>query len=389
MGNIKTISVKDNNVRLDRYIRRIFPNLKQSVIEKSLRRGLIKVNDCKAKSSDRVNSGQIITIKYLDYIENANSDCKHNEKLVELLRSNILYEDEYILAINKPAGVIVQGGIKVKISISDLLDQVREGETFKIVHRLDRDTSGAIIFARNANVARYLMEEFKGRRVKKTYLALTSGIPSKNRGVIDYPLVKKYVSGQEKVVIDKNSPQDATTRFSIIAKFKLNKPLVQRPIIQVADTQLYEHCNLSLSRVCHLSSLSSCYSSALLCHLSAPILVSSKTDHKQAHYTTFSIKKLDSSIMCRNDTRSVAYLKLQPITGRTHQLRTHLAYINCPILGDGKYGGKKAFVDGIASKIHLHSYSLSLKLPNNKKITITAPLPEHIKKSIEALHTPF
>ncbi|MDU8908844.1 RluA family pseudouridine synthase, partial [Wolbachia endosymbiont of Drosophila bocqueti] len=252
---------------------------------------------------DRVNSGQTITLKHLNYIENANSDRKYNEKLVNLLRENILYEDEYILAINKPAGVIVQGGVKVKISMSDLLDQIREGETFKIVHRLDRDTSGVIIFARNANVARYLMEEFKGRRVKKTYLALTSGIPSKDSGTIDYPLVKKYVSGQEKVVVDENSPQNATTHFSIIAKSKHN----------------------------------------------------------------------------------VAYLKLQPITGRTHQLRAHLAHINCPILGDGKYGGKKAFIDGIANKIHLHSHSLSLKLPNNKEITITAPITKHIEKSIEAL----
>ncbi|MFP3020570.1 RluA family pseudouridine synthase [Wolbachia endosymbiont (group A) of Pogonocherus hispidulus] len=303
MENIKTISVEDDNVRLDRYIRRIFPDLKQSVIEKSLRKGLIKVDDCKAKSSDRVNSGQTITLKHLNYIENANSDRKYNEKLVNLLRENILYEDEYILAINKLAGVIVQGGVKVKISISDLLDQIREGETFKIVHRLDRDTSGVIIFARNANVARYLMEEFKGRRVKKTYLALTSGIPSKDSGTIDYPLVKKYVSGQEKVVVDENSPQNATTHFSIIARLEHN----------------------------------------------------------------------------------VAYLKLQPITGRTHQLRAHLAHINCPILGDGKYGGKKAFIDGVANKIHLHSHSLSLKLPNNKEITITAPIPKRIEKSIEAL----
>ncbi|WP_353284498.1 RluA family pseudouridine synthase [Wolbachia endosymbiont (group A) of Lasioglossum fulvicorne] len=303
LQSIKTILIEDDNVRLDRYIRRIFPDLKQSVIEKSLRKGLIKVDDCKAKSSDRVNSGQTITLKHLNYIENANSDRKYNEKLVNLLRENILYEDEYILAINKPAGVIVQGGVKVKISMSDLLDQIREGETFKIVHRLDRDTSGVIIFARNANVARYLMEEFKGRRVKKTYLALTSGIPSKDSGTIDYPLVKKYVSGQEKVVVDENSPQNATTHFSIIAKSKHN----------------------------------------------------------------------------------VAYLKLQPITGRTHQLRAHLAHINCHILGDGKYGGKKAFIDGIANKIHLHSHSLSLKLPNNKEITITAPITKHIEKSIEAL----
>ncbi len=217
---IKTILVEDNNVRLDRYIRRIFPNLKQSAIEKSLRKGLIKVDNCTAKSSDRVSSGQTIMIRYLDYIENTNSDCKYNEKLVNLLRENILYEDEYILAINKPAGVIVQGGIKVKISISDLLDQIREREIFKIVHRLDRDTSGVIIFARNASVAKYLMEEFKGRRIKKTYLALTFGIPSKDNGTIDYPLVKKYISGQEKVVVEGTFKKVCQAAFLVQLNFQ-------------------------------------------------------------------------------------------------------------------------------------------------------------------------
>lgn len=298
--NTKTISVDDDNVRLDRYIRRIFPNLKQSIIEKFLRKGLIKVDDCKAKSSDRISSGQIITIKHLNSDQICNDKPKPNAKLVGLLKENILYEDEYILAINKPAGVTVQGG---KINISDLLDQIREKEIFKIVHRLDRDTSGLIIFARNAGVAKYLMEEFKGRKIKKTYLALTSGIPSKNNGIINHPLVKKYIAGQEKVVVDENSSQNATTHFSILAKLKHN----------------------------------------------------------------------------------VAYLKLQPITGRTHQLRAHLSHINCSILGDGKYGGKKAFVDGIANKMHLHSYSLSLRLPNNKSITIVAPISEHIEQSIKTL----
>ncbi|QKX01721.1 RluA family pseudouridine synthase [Wolbachia endosymbiont of Cruorifilaria tuberocauda] len=303
----KTIPIEDDNVRLDKYIRRIFPDLKQSMIEKSLRRRLIKVDNYKAKSSDRVYSGQVITIKYFNYIKRTNFNTKHNQELVNILKDNILYEDEYILAINKPVGVIIQGSVKTKISISDLLDQIREGETLKIVHRLDKDTSGVMIFARNTNVARFLMEEFKGRRIKKIYLALTSGMPSMDKGTIDLPLVKKYISGQEKMVVDKNSPQNAVTHFSIIARLG----------------------------------------------------------------------------------RNVAYVKLQPITGRTHQLRAHLAHINCPILGDGKYGGKRAFVDGAVNKIHLHSYSLSLKLPSNKKITITALCPEHFEKSIRALHHPF
>ncbi|WP_253300101.1 RluA family pseudouridine synthase [Wolbachia endosymbiont of Chironomus riparius] len=301
MNKTETISVNDNNVRLDRYIRRFFPNLNHSLIEKFLRKGLIKVDNCKAKSNYKVNSGQIITIKY---IEDINPDKKYNkksdEKLIALIKENILYEDEYILAINKPAGVTVQGG---KTSISDFLDQIRNGETFKIVHRLDRDTSGVMIFARDAKVAKYLMEEFKERKIKKTYVALTSGIPNENNGVINHPLVKKYIFGQEKMVIDENSSQSATTHFSILEKLNNN----------------------------------------------------------------------------------VAYLKLQPITGRTHQLRAHLAHINCPILGDGKYGGKKAFIDGAENKVHLHSCDVSLTLPNNVKIVISAPISDQIKESIKIL----
>ena len=302
--SIKIITVDENNIRLDRYIRRIFPHLKQSVIEKFLRKGLIKVDDRKSRSNDRVNAGQLITIKHLNDVKEENSDRRYsnkpNIKLIGILKANVLYEDEYILAINKPAGITVQGG---KINVSDLLDQIREGETFKIVHRLDRDTSGVIIFARNARVAKYLMEEFKGRKIEKTYLALTSGVPDKNKGVIDLPLVKKYISGQEKMVVDESSFHNATTHFSILEKLKCN----------------------------------------------------------------------------------VAYLRLQPITGRTHQLRAHLAYINCPILGDGKYGGKKSFIDGVTNKMHLHSYSLSLTLPNNENITIVAPVSEHIEQSIKTL----
>ncbi len=305
---IKTLVVNDDNVRLDKYIRTIFPNLKQSVIEKFLRKGLIKVNNQKVKASYMVSCGKTITIKYIDNdnyginpeYKKSQSQSKPNTKLIKVLEENILYEDEYIIAINKPVGVVVQGG---KNSISDVLNYIKSGETLRIVHRIDRDTSGIVIFARNVMTAKYLMEEFKTRKIDKTYLALTVGVPDKDSGVIDYPLVKKYIAGQEKVVVDTNSLHNATTYFYILDKFRYN----------------------------------------------------------------------------------VAYLKLKPITGRTHQLRVHLTHINCPILGDGKYGGKKAFIGGITNRIHLHAYSLSLKLANDREITLTAPLAKHIEHSIKIL----
>ncbi|MBV0899326.1 MAG: RluA family pseudouridine synthase [Wolbachia endosymbiont of Fragariocoptes setiger] len=296
------IKVNDDDVRLDRYIRKLFPNIKQSVIEKSLRNGLIKINGNRVKSSYRINCGEILTVGCFNQVENIRKPVNktNTRRLVKILRKNILYEDEYILAINKPIGMIVQGG---KINISDVLDQIKSKEMFKIVHRLDRDTSGVIVFARNAKVAQFLMEEFRERRVKKTYLALTSGTPNKDNGVIDYPLVKKYISGQEKVIVDETSTQTAITYFSILKKLKHN----------------------------------------------------------------------------------IAYLKLQPITGRTHQLRVHLNHINCSILGDGKYGGRKAFVSGVTNRMHLHSHSLLLHLPNGQDVTITAPISEHMMQSIRFL----
>ncbi|OEY87175.1 RNA pseudouridine synthase [Wolbachia pipientis] len=302
MTVIRTLTVNDNEIRLDKYIKRFFPNLTQSVIEKSLRRGLIKVNDQMVKSNYRVSHGENIIIKYIDNVhfhsEYKTPELKPNTKLIKLLQENILYEDDYIVAINKPAGIIVQGG---KNSVSDVLDYIKSEETLKMVHRIDRDTSGIIIFARNAAVAKYLMGEFKTRTINKTYLSLTVGIPDENNGIINCPLVKRYVAGQEKVIVDINSSLNAVTHFSILEKLNHN----------------------------------------------------------------------------------VAFLKLTPITGRTHQLRVHLAHINCPILGDGKYGGRKAFINGIVNKMHLHAHSLSLKLPNNRKIVLTAPISQHIKQSIE------
>lgn len=297
------VLIDSDNVRIDRYLRRIISDLKQSVIEKSLRKGLIKIDGCKVKSNYRTKVGQSLTIENLDYVSYLNSDKKCNEKITKMLQSNILYEDEYIISINKPQGITVQGGTKVQVSIDDLLDQIKVGEKFKLVHRLDRDTSGVLLLARNAEVAGYLMQEFKNRRVEKVYLTLTSGIPNQDSGLINFPLVKKYVFGQEKVVVDENLGQSAITQFSVIKKWQ--------------------------SRV--------------------------------------------------------AYLKLKPLTGRTHQLRAHMSYIKCPIVGDGKYGGRNAFIAGIGNKVHLHAYSISFKLPNDKTITITAPVPEYLENSIRFL----
>ncbi|WP_277812807.1 pseudouridine synthase [Anaplasma marginale] len=171
-------------VRVDRYLRGLLPGVTQSFIERLLRRGEILLNNTKAKSSTRVSNGDVLSIKHADRIALREKEIRalQHVPLLDLISGSILYEDKNIIAINKPAGVSVQGGSKVKVSIDDVLDKIKPGECCRIVHRLDKDTSGVLVLARNLDVARYLAREFRERRVKKEYIAVTRGVPQPASG---------------------------------------------------------------------------------------------------------------------------------------------------------------------------------------------------------------
>ena len=201
-------------VRIDRYLRGLLPGVTQSFIERLLRRGEILLNNTKAKSSTRVSNGDVLSIKHVDRIvlrEKEIRELRHMP-LLDLINSSILYEDQSIIAINKPAGVSVQGGSKVKVSISDLLDRIKPGECCRIVHRLDKDTSGVLVLARNLDVARYLAREFRERRVQKEYIAVIRGVPQSASGEVSTPIFCKAQSATGERIVEK----EAKTFFSVV-----------------------------------------------------------------------------------------------------------------------------------------------------------------------------
>ncbi|WP_235111301.1 RluA family pseudouridine synthase [Ehrlichia muris] len=233
MDKYYTVQEDDQNIRIDKFIRREL-KIPQSLVEKFLRKGIILLDNMKVKSDTRINVGSVIYIKYNGVI----CEKKHSKKvsesdsdfLVNLIRNDILYKDDDVLVINKPTGISVQGGTKVKVSISDIVDKIIDGESMKIVHRLDKDTSGVLILARNARVSRLIMQEFKNRRVRKKYLALTQGIPENDIGQINHSIIKsKHTLPLEK--IDNSCLQEAITSFSVLKKLPYDVGLLElKPI---------------------------------------------------------------------------------------------------------------------------------------------------------------
>ncbi|QGR02393.1 RluA family pseudouridine synthase [Ehrlichia ruminantium] len=246
MGKYYTIGQDHQDVRVDRFIRKEL-DIPQSLVEKFLRNGIILLNSLRVKSSTKLSVGDVIFVQN-EYIiskeKKSRKVCKFaSESLVKLICDNVLYEDDNVLIINKPSGVSVQGGTKVKVSISDVLDNIRVGESMKIVHRLDKNTSGILVLARNVRVSRLIMHEFKNRKVKKKYLALTRGMPDNDVGKIDYPIMRKKcnVSLDGKIQRDILFEQHAITIFSILKKLPHNIGLLDLQPITGRKHQIRIH----------------------------------------------------------------------------------------------------------------------------------------------------
>ncbi|MBN9543472.1 MAG: RluA family pseudouridine synthase [Alphaproteobacteria bacterium] len=294
-----TVPADYENTRLDRYLKKLYPHLIQSRIQKALRKGLIKVDQKRVEADHRVSSGAVISIDKFLTIDESPEKSKAvkapkevSDKKAKFLLDSILYQNEDIIIINKPIGIAVQGGSKVQMSLDDMLPalQFNATEAPKLVHRLDKDTSGVLVLARTHQAAVRLSAMFKKDQVDKTYLAVCVGKPKRNKGVIDMPI---EVMGQKK---------DAKTLFNVLD-----------------------------------------------------------------HYG--------------ND---LSLIEFKPVTGRKHQIRIHASRaLNTPILGDGKYGGESAFVDGLNIKLHLHARNI--KLMDKTLIDITAPIFPHMKETFRIL----
>lgn len=191
------VSAADDGIRLDRWFKRHFPGVSHGLIEKNLRTGLIRVDGKKAKASDRIGASQVISVASFLTLEkegeNPRGKESGNPRDNAEIQKWVLYKDNNIIVVNKPAGLAVQGGNKITRSLDGMLDGLRFGSTERprLVHRLDRDTSGCLVLARSANVAAKLGKAFASRDMEKVYWALVNGEPDPLSGKIDLPLLKK------------------------------------------------------------------------------------------------------------------------------------------------------------------------------------------------------
>ncbi|MBI1393707.1 MAG: RluA family pseudouridine synthase [Alphaproteobacteria bacterium] len=310
---LRTVAEPDDGIRLDRWFKIHFPSLGHGPLEKMLRKGQIRIGGSRAKASDRVVTGQEIRIppdvpriKPHGGQSAPRSRAANRPSRIEaaaIIAGWTIFEDDFILALNKPFGLAVQGGTGTSRHIDGYLAALeRNGDRPRLVHRLDRDTGGLLLLAKTRAAAASISLELKQRRVEKTYWALTARGPRPREGRIDLPLAKGPISGLDEQ-IERVAPNPKSGAKVAVTDFQTIEQAGQGP----------------------------------------------------------------------------AFLALRPVTGRTHQLRAHCAAIEAPIVGDGKYGGAIARLDGVSRKLHLFCRSMSFIHPGTgKERFLAAPLHGHM-----------
>lgn len=225
------ISEGEGDQRLDRWFRRKFPEIPQGRIEKMCRKGEIRVNGGRVKPATRVETGQTVRIPPLSEAPSVLSQIPSmSEGDAEWIRQCVIYKDDYILALNKPPGLPSQGGTKQARHVDGLSEALRFGfeDKPRLVHRLDKDTSGVLLLARTRSVASKLTKAFRARDTRKIYWAAVAGTPNPSMGIIRYGLVKapghgkggegeKMMTLHPKLVDETDGAKPATTHYAVLS----------------------------------------------------------------------------------------------------------------------------------------------------------------------------
>jgi 23S rRNA pseudouridine955/2504/2580 synthase len=312
-----TVSEDDDGIRLDRWFKRNLPQIGFATVSRWARTGQIRVDGKRVKPEDRLEQGQMLRVPPGG--EDAPSAKKAAPRIRTLTpeqiaeaKGMVIRETASAIVLNKPPGLATQGGSKTTKHVDGLLDAFVETEKTprpRLVHRLDKDTSGVLLIARTPGSAASFSKRFASRSARKVYWALVVGNPQLSEGVIDAPLAKQPGTGGEKMHIDEENGAAAKTRYRVVDRAG----------------------------------------------------------------------------------QRAAWVELEPLTGRTHQLRVHMAAIGHPIVGDGKYGGPDSFLTGAVSrKMHLHARRLIISEPKTGegtggKLDVTAELPPHFAMSMDVL----
>lgn len=305
------VGADDDGIRLDRWFQRHLPDVTFNLVSRWARTGQLRVDGARAAPGDRIAEGQTIRVPPAEPKAAENAKPRRvrpqlSDDQLAFAQGLVIHRDAQAIVINKPPGLATQGGTKTEEHVDGLLDalEFELDQRPKLVHRLDKDTSGALLVARTARAAAYFAKSFSSRTARKVYWALVLGVPSIEDGMVELPIAKQPGTGGEKMHVDQEEGLPARSRYRVIE---------------------------------------------------------------------------------RAGNRA-AWVELQPYTGRTHQLRVHMAAIGHPIIGDGKYGGKDAFLSGtISRKMHLHARRIRIDHPDGGRVDVRAELPDHFAASLASL----
>ena len=289
-------------VRLDHFLTEELSDYSRSRLQSFIKDGRVRVDGEGAKKfGQMLMPGQLVTVVLPEV---------HESKLVpENIPLDILYEDEQSIVINKPAGMVVhpaaghETGTLVHAVLAHCDDlkgfggEIRPG----VVHRLDRDTSGIIVMAKNEKAHIFLQEQFKARSINKRYLALVDGAPPTPTGRVEAPIGRDPIRRQQMAILTPDKGREAVTEYL--------------------------------------------------------------TKKSYAKHTL---------------------IEAHPLTGRTHQIRVHMAFLKCPIVGDVLYGRRKQSIE--LDRHFLHAYRLTILLPgHDEPMTFEAPLPDELAAVLDEL----
>lgn len=240
-----TVQKQDDAIRLDRWFARHYPALKNGQLQRLIRGKNIRVNQMKTAADYRLKEGDIIRIPPLTVNQKDNLPRDLSKADIEFMQSLVIYKDESLIVLNKPAGIAVQGGSKTERHIDGMLDALRFGKDEKphLVHRLDKDTSGVLVIGRTANDAAKLAECFKSRKAQKIYWAVVAGKPKLSSGKIDAPLAKLgNVRGGEQMKVDYETGQRAQTLYRTIDSLSRKASWLELAPLTGRTHQLRVHC---------------------------------------------------------------------------------------------------------------------------------------------------
>ena len=298
------VSPEQAGRRIDNFLTGYLKSIPKTHLYKMLRKGEVRVNSARVKQDYRLLTDDIVRIPPL-YMNTANFEKHPTQSLQHLLNTCILFEDDYLMAINKPAGIAVHAGSGQKFGVIEALRALRpHAGCLELVHRLDKATSGCLLVAKDHRVLRGMHANLRSNSIKKQYIAILKGKIHSQRQDVSLPLLKDELRSGERMVQVHEGGKQAVTSFYMLR-----------------------------------------------------------------HYT-------DASLV-----------RVELMTGRTHQIRVHAAHIGHPVAGDVKYGDRsfnRRIKRAGLRRMFLHAESLTFALPYaDGEITIKAPLPDDLTSFLD------